>query len=323
MSENFEAEKSEIADAYLDRSEKDEILALATTINPLRQQAKKDLLDKKDKGILSKIGEWIKQVAFKNVANQLDIKPVEYNTIELRLLKDLLKKAETKQQLDDLKQQVSSGKNIADIVLATDTKQSQSTDVSSTSSWWSISSSSSSEVLVVAWVATVLSPELQKVREHIEIKKSFANIKKVRNLDGKVILECTANTPYINVKALDDVIGLADAFFKKTGQPLSLNSVYRTIDHQKRLKKKNTVPTAEPGKSGHNLGLSMDINDGDRYEKAIGGIQGFRDLAKQYHFNPIKSEDWHFDHDSLPKSDERLAVAQSMDKEFQDGRLAA
>gem|GEM_PF-4768117 len=46
---------------------------------------------------------------------------------------------------------------------------------------------------------------------------------------------------------------MADAFFKKTGKPLSLNSVYRTIDHQKKLKKKNTVPTAEPGKSGHNL----------------------------------------------------------------------
>lgn|GEM_PF-3284710 len=67
----------------------------------------------------------------------------------------------------------------------------------------------------------------------------------------------------------------------------------------------------------------MDINDGDRYEKVIGGLQGFRDLAKQYHFNPIKSEDWHFDHETLPKSTERLDLAQSLDSEFQEQRLAA
>ena len=67
----------------------------------------------------------------------------------------------------------------------------------------------------------------------------------------------------------------------------------------------------------------MDINDGDRYEKAIGGIQGFRDLAKQYHFNPIQSEDWHFDHETLPKSTERLHLAQSMNQEFTDERLSA
>ena len=68
----------------------------------------------------------------------------------------------------------------------------------------------------------------------------------MKNAEGHVILECTAKTPFINIKALDDVLALADDFFKTTGQPLSLNSVYRTIDHQKKLKRKNTVPTAEP-----------------------------------------------------------------------------
>jgi hypothetical protein len=69
--------------------------------------------------------------------------------------------------------------------------------------------------------------------------------------------------------------------------------------------------------------LSIDIEKTDKKEKALGGLQGFRDLAKQYHFNPIKSEDWHFDHETLPKSTERLDLAQSLDKKFQEERLAA
>gem|GEM_PF-3970166 len=145
----------------------------------------------------------MKQAAFKNVATKLDIQVVEYNRIELRMLKDLLKKAETKQQLDFLKQQISAGKNIADITLDKDISLSPSTDVSSQKS---PISSSSSEALIVAPSTVALSSELQKIRETIEVKKSFANIKKIENADGKVILECTAKTPYINEKALNDVL---------------------------------------------------------------------------------------------------------------------
>lgn len=315
MSENLEIEREAAVDTYLDREDWKK-----KGINLVREETKKDLMATKEKWIFGKLWDNLKQAAFKNVATKLDIQVVEYNRIELRMLKDLLKKAETKQQLDFLKQQISAGKNIADITLDKDTSPSQSPVDSSSRS----PSVSSSEALIVAPSTVALSSELQKIRETIEVKKSFAKIKKVKNADGKVILECTAKTPYINEKALNDVLWLADAFFKKTGKPLSLNSVYRTIDHQKELKKKNTVPTAEPGKSWHNLGLSMDINDGDRYEKAIGWIQGFRDLAKQYHFNPIASEDWHFDHDTLSKKPtERLNLAQSLDHEFQEERLAA
>lgn len=317
MSENLEIEKEAAVDTYLDREDWQK-----KGINLVREETKKDLMATKEKWIFGKLWDNLKQAAFKNVATKLDIQVVEYNRIELRMLKDLLKKAETKQQLDFLKQQISAGKNIADITLDKDTSPSQSlVDTSSRSP-----SVSSSEALIVAPSTVALSSELQKIRETIEVKKSFANIKKVKNADGKVILECTAKTPYINEKALNDILGLADAFFKKTGKPLSINSAYRNIDHQKALRKINknkNIPTAEPGKSWHNLWLSIDIHDGDRHEKTLGGIQGFRDLAKQYHFNPIKSEDWHFDHETLPKSTERLDLAQSLDQEFQEERLSA
>jgi LAS superfamily LD-carboxypeptidase LdcB len=108
-------------------------------------------------------------------------------------------------------------------------------------------------------------------------------------------------------------------FYQKTGQSLSINSAYRTLDHQKKMdaKDKNNQ-VATPWYSGHNAGYSIDIHNGDRYATALWGIQWFQELAKKCNFTPLKGEDWHFDHRSLPKAEDRLEIAQALDKEYRE-----
>ena len=318
---SLDEQKAELAELYLSflDSKKDTIVGNIATlwiaVNPLKEKAKAYLLaqDKqKKKWLFENITDRVKDTLIKKASKQgkLDL---EYNRKDLDSMKTLLKQASTPAQLADLKQQIEEGKNPSELSSSVVTPAPVENPAISPAKI---------ATEVVAW-AVILSPALKAIREKIEIHEDFANIKEIKNADGKKILECTAETPYINVKALDDLLAFADAFYQKTGQALSLNSAYRTIEHQKKLKANNKAPTAEPGESWHNLGLSIDVEKNDKNEKAVGGLQGFRELAKQYHFNPIKSEDWHFDHDVLPKTDDRLEMAKSLDTEFQEEKLAA
>lgn len=317
---SLKKQKAELAELYLSflDSKKDGVLGTAAgmwmSLNPLKETAKKYLLSQdKKKWFFEKLTDNVKNVLIKKVSKDSKLN-LEYDTKELDSMRRILEQADTQEKLETLKKQIEAWKMPTEL---SDTGTIK-TDVSD-------NKESSKTIPFVAPVlaATMLTPTLKAIREKIEIHEDFANIKEIKNADGKKILECTAETPYINLKALDDLLAFADAFYQKTGQALTLNSAYRTIDHQKKLKATNQVPTAEPGESGHNLGLSIDIEKNDKNEKAVGWLQGFRELAKQYNFNPIKSEDWHFDHDVLPKPDERLAIAQSLDHEFQEERLAA
>lgn len=167
-------------------------------------------------------------------------------------------------------------------------------------------------------------PEIKTIKESIEIKWTFANIKEVKNSAWQIILECTkgVDTPYIHTDALDDMIWFAQEFFQKTWKPLSLNSAYRTIENQRKQKAEKWDKAAAPGESGHNLWLSIDIDWWDRYEKQIGWINWMRDLAKKYNFYPLASEDRHFDYKTLPNPGNRLAQAEILDKDFQDKIVA-
>jgi len=169
-----------------------------------------------------------------------------------------------------------------------------------------------------------ITPEIQAIKNSIEIKWQFAHIKEVKNKDGKVILECSkeTETPYINIDVLEDLLWLALDFYKKTWDPLTINSAYRTIENQKKQKAAKWEIAAEPWESWHNLWLSIDIAWWDRYNKNMGWINGIRELAKNYNFYPLSTEDWHFDHKTLPDAGKRLAQAQSLDKDFQERNLA-
>lgn len=173
-------------------------------------------------------------------------------------------------------------------------------------------------------VPTVINSEVKTIRNSIEINWDFAYIKEVKNADWKVILECTekTETPYIHVDALDDILWFAQEFFQKTWKPLTLNSAYRTIENQKKLKTKKWNQAATPWESGHNLWLSIDIEWWDRYDREIGGIDWMRRLAEKYNFLPLSSEDRHFDHRNLPNPGSRLAQAKTLDKDFQERKLA-
>ncbi len=169
----------------------------------------------------------------------------------------------------------------------------------------------------------VLAPDVQQIIKDVKIEKSFANIKEIKH-DGKIILAATWESPYINKDALPDLIWFALAFYKKTWDALTINSCYRDLDHQEELhekyKKWKWNLAAEPWKSGHNLWLSVDIHAGDRYSKELWWIEWLRDMAKQYNFSPIDSEDRHFDHklfvDMKSNKEDRLALARKLNEEY-------
>ncbi len=167
-----------------------------------------------------------------------------------------------------------------------------------------------------------INPEIKSIRSSIEIKGSLANIKEVKNADGKVVLECIWETPYIKESILNDILWFAQEFFQKTWKSLTLSSAYRTIAHQEELKKEKWDQAAKPWESWHNLWLSIDIDWWDRYSKEIWWITWIKKLADKYNFYPLSNEDRHFDHKTLPDAGERLAMAQGLDKDFQENIAA-
>lgn len=196
--------------------------------------------------------------------------------------------------------------------------------------WTKVEKAISSPIVATTNIATTApitevdpqNMEIKTIKDSIEIKWAFADIKEVKNSDWKIILECKWESPYIHTDALDDVLWLAQEFFQKTWKTFTLSSVYRTLSHQESLKKKKWNLAATPWESWHNLWLSIDMDDWDRYSKKIWWINWMRDLAKKYNFLPLATEDWHFDHKTLPNPGNRLAQAKSLDKDFQD-RIAA
>lgn len=166
----------------------------------------------------------------------------------------------------------------------------------------------------------------KSIVEKLETKWDLSKIDEIKDLDGNVVLKCLGKTPYMNSKAASDLIGLSLLFYKKTGHEFSIESAYRTIGHQKELKEKNKktkIPTADPWYSWHNLWYSIDVDDKSRYSRKIWWVDWLKKIALMFDFNPISSEDWHFDHkefvDNFYKEKEaRLPLAMQYNKEFDD-----
>lgn len=173
---------------------------------------------------------------------------------------------------------------------------------------------------------TYVNENAKSIVEDLETKWDLSEIKEIKDKDGNIVLKCRGETPYIHSKAAADLIGLALLYHKKTGQNILLESAYRTIAHQARLKKENAAkgtPTADPWYSWHNLWYSIDVSTATRYANKIGWIDGAKKLAKLFNFNPISSEDRHFDYkDFVDKyyddREARLPEAQKLDKLFSD-----
>lgn len=173
---------------------------------------------------------------------------------------------------------------------------------------------------------TYVNENAKSIIEDLETKWDLSEIKEIKDKDGNIVLKCRGETPYIHSKAAADLIGLALLYHKKTGQNILLESAYRTIAHQARLKKENAAkgtPTADPWYSWHNLWYSIDVSTATRYANKIGWIDGTKKLAKLFNFNPISSEDRHFDYkDFVDKyyddREARLPEAQKLDKLFSD-----
>lgn len=171
-----------------------------------------------------------------------------------------------------------------------------------------------------------ITEQAKYIVEHLETKGSLSNIEKIKDKNGKVILECKGKTPYISSKAAADLVGLSLLYYKKTGKQFILESGFRTIEHQKRLKKENSVkgvPTADPGYSWHNLWYSIDVSKESRYDEEIGWVVWLQTIAKIFNFNPISSEDRHFDYSEFVEKyyddkEARLPEAQKLDALFED-----
>jgi hypothetical protein len=243
--------------------------------------------------------------------------------------KETLDSASTEQQLQTLKTELSwtmaQEQNKPDA--KTDNTQQTQTEVENTT----INNWTFDKLLIgTVWTIAIsqididyVNNEWWKIEKNLDIKWDFVDIKKIEDSDWKVVLECSGWYGYIHKDAIKDLIWFSLFFYKKSLNPLTLISSYRTIEQQRKLKIEKPTLAAEPGKSWHNLWLSIDITEDDRYSRKIWWIQGIKAMAAKFNFNPISWEDWHFDHGTLPPENNRLNLAQNLDHEFSDLKLAA
>lgn len=329
--------KNEVAQAYIDKI-KEWWLSFSWLII-WKWDMLKDYLVTED--IFDKIADEAKwKFLFQPFIKPLLSETIQYNwkTITiweyLEQAKKELDNAHTEIELNNLKSKIIDKPDLADQTSADPSKQQEQADNvvpkdeidNKTDNW------SNFEKLTIwtLWAIVISQVEIDyvnnersKIEKNIEIKWDFANIKKIEDSQWNKILESKWESPYIHKDAIKDLIWFSLLFYKKTWDELTLESAYRNIEHQKRLKKKKPKLAAEPGKSWHNLWLSIDITESDRYSKKIWGVQWLREMAAKFNFNPLNWEDWHFDYWKLPDAADRLQLAQNLDKEFNDLKLAA
>ena len=326
----IEDTKTELATMYLNFLDKQKWGILATTawlgvnLNPLQKDAVEylttDAVVKEKTDFFSNIGKNIKK---KFVEKFTGWTMLEYDKASLSKMKALITQYKNDQtKLQGLMDQIAAGTDpTATETPPTPVEQTTNPPVASTPETkvdvktsaligWSLVVISQSDI-------NLLTSEKEKIKP--EIKWDFAAIKEVKNSQGKIILEWTGETPYIHKDVRPDLLTLACIFYQKTGQALSISSAFRTYTNQEKLKKEDKENAATPGYSGHETWRSFDVKaDNDRYSEKIWGIKWFQEIAKKCHFNPLPWEDWHFDHESLPKAEDRPAIATALDKEYQE-----
>lgn len=315
---------------------------LGVNLNPLQKSTIEYLTSvanaEEKKNIFKTIGNNIKKKVMEKIGMQwsgIEWMSIEYDKAKLEKVKAMIiQNKDDKKALKDLIDQVKSGVDIGAVEGATpaiseNEQPTQSQEKKITTDVLPIYTTYAA-LKVGEYISqdeiTYVNENAKSIIEDLETKWDLSEIKEIKDKDGNIVLKCRGETPYIHSKAAADLIGLALLYHKKTGQNILLESAYRTIAHQARLKKENAAkgtPTADPWYSWHNLWYSIDVSTATRYANKIGWIDGTKKLAKLFNFNPISSEDRHFDYkDFVDKyyddREARLPEAQKLNKLFSD-----
>jgi LAS superfamily LD-carboxypeptidase LdcB len=102
--------------------------------------------------------------------------------------------------------------------------------------------------------------------------------------------------PGVNINGLKpdtkaNLLKMADEYAKQTGQPLQLNSAYRSVRKQQDLYRKLAPGmAAAPGRSMHNWGIAFDIQSAQGNSLAQDGL-----LSKYGFHRPVNKEPWHIE----------------------------
>lgn len=337
----IEDTKEQLAEMYLNFLDQQKWGILATgaslgvNLNPLKKGAMKYLLasgdeDEEKEGIFSTIGKNIKKKVMEKISwwalDATQGMSIAYDKVKLWKMKALIIANKNNQaELENLMVQIQSG---IDPTMTESDNDNPVTEIPVTDILPVYTTYKALKVgeYISQDEITYVNENAKSIVEDLETKWDLSEIKEIKDKDGNIVLKCRGETPYIHSKAAADLIGLALLYHKKTGQNILLESAYRTIAHQARLKKENAAkgtPTADPWYSWHNLWYSIDVSTATRYANKIGWIDGAKKLAKLFNFNPISSEDRHFDYkDFVDKyyddREARLPEAQKLDKLFSD-----
>lgn len=315
---------------------------LGVNLNPLQKSTIEYLTSvanaEEKKNIFKTIGNNIKKKVMEKIGMQwsgIEWMSIEYDKAKLEKVKAMIiQNKDDKKALKDLIDQVKSGVDIGAVEGATpaiseNEQPTQSQEKKITTDVLPIYTTYAA-LKVGEYISqdeiTYVESNAKKIVEDLETKWSLSDIEKIKDVDGNVVLECRGKTPYIHSKAAADLVWLSLLYYKKTGKKFLLESAYRTIDHQKILKKENAAkgtPTADPWYSWHNLWYSIDVSKESRYDEKIDWVTWLKKIAKVFNFNPISSEDWHFDYkDFVDKyyddREARLPEAQKLNKLFSD-----
>jgi hypothetical protein len=328
--------KNELADLYIQKIKEKKWSSLSSFIIGEWNVIKDYLVSE---WLLDKIWDNLKWNFINQLLDWLDPETSQY----FQEAKRELDNANTKDQLTQLKQKILNPvDDKEDVVLEQDI--SKNDDIGSNNVKQNTDSKIVSFVPVyLAYKNLIVSKDINQdeieyvwenseyIVEKLETKWNLTKIKKIKNKEWKIILECTWQTPYINSKVASDLVWFALMYYKKTWSKLIIESGYRTISHQEDLKNKNQklkIPTADPGYSWHNLWYSIDISKDSRYDKKIWWVEWIKKIAEIFDFYPISSEDWHFDHKEFVDNyyndkSSRWDVAQNLNVSYEDNRSMA
>lgn len=84
-----------------------------------------------------------------------------------------------------------------------------------------------------------------------------------------------------------NIIQAAQEYYDLTGKKITVNSAKRSLEEQKKLKRKLGPLAAEPGSSAHEIGKAVDLRAPDQHLLA-------EILLKMGINRPLSNEDWHF-----------------------------
>lgn len=114
------------------------------------------------------------------------------------------------------------------------------------------------------------------------MKSGVGGSKYVKKADSGVNLEG------LNPLLAKHLLGMAQEYGEKTGQSVVINSAYRSYAQQEALHRANPKKAAKPGRSLHEKGLALDIN-----EQVVNKLESLGLMRKYGFTRPVGQEGWH------------------------------